>query len=254
MDSEPLNGVPRRALVTGGGKRIGAAMATALAEDGFDVALHCHRSVDEAEALKAEIEGMGRRAAVLQADLADGDEAAALVPRAAEALGPLGVLVNSAALFDNDRLETMTPDGMERQIAVNLKAPLLLAQAFVGGLPDEASGLVVNLLDQRVLNPTRSYLTYTVAKAGLMAAMEVMARGLAPRVRLAGIGPGHVLSAPGMDDAAFERLVKATPLGIASDVDEIVAAFRFILHARSVTGQMILVDSGMHMGWKYPKR
>ena len=244
--------LPHAALVTGGAKRLGAALALALAEDGFDVALHYHRSKDAAEATARTIEGLGRRCALLPADLTDADATLGLVPEARMALGPPGVLVNCAALFANDRVKTLEPAKLDAQIAVNLKAPLLLASAFAKALPEGAHGLIVNLLDQRLVNPTRAYLSYTVAKAGLHAATQVLARDLAPNVRVAAIGPGQVLPAPGMSDDRFKELVAKTPLKVASGVEEIIAAFRLILHSPSITGQMLLVDSGMHMGWAWP--
>lgn len=252
MDDRGLSGVPRAALVTGAGVRLGRALALALAEDGFHLALHCRNSVDEAEGLRAEIERLGRRALVLQADLADAEAVEGLMPKAAAELGPVGVLVNSAAVFANDRLATFARTNLDAHMAINLTAPLLLARDLVRQLPADAKAVVVNLLDQRLHNPTKSYLSYTVSKAGLEAATQVMARDLAPNVRVAAIGPGHVLPAPGMTQERFEALVAKTPLGIASGVEEIVGAFRLILHAPSLTGQTILVDSGMHMGWAWP--
>lgn len=227
----------------------------ALAELGFAVAVHCHRAVDEAAALAAEIESGGGRAVVVEADLADAATTAALVDEAAAALGgPLGMLVNNAAMFEPDRLADFALERFRRQLAVNLEAPLVLTKSFVRALPEAASGIVVNLGDQRTANPTARYLGYSISKAGLAMASAVIARDLAPRVRVNSIALGQALKAPGMDEAQFARLVERTPLQRPTGLDEIAAALRLIVQSPSMTGTTITLDSGMAMGWAYPER
>jgi NAD(P)-dependent dehydrogenase (short-subunit alcohol dehydrogenase family) len=243
---------PGVALVTGAARRLGRAMALALAEDGWDVAVHCHQSRDEAEAVRAAIGRLGRRAAVLQADLAREAEAARVVAETVAALGPPGLLVNNASVFELDRLETADRRSWERHMETNLRAPIVLAQGFVKALPARAEGVIVNLLDQRVLNLTASFLSYSVSKVGLWAATQVLARQLAPRVRVNAIGPGPALKPSAVSDADWRALCDSVPLRRGGGPDEIVAALRFILAARSMTGQLVTIDGGMQLGWLAP--
>lgn len=240
------------ALVTGGAVRIGRTLVLALVELGFAVAIHCRRAVAEGEALARAIGEGGGRAVVVTADLADPAAAARLVGDAAEALGePVGVLVNSAATFEADRLASLDVEALRRQLAVNLEAPLLLAQAYVRGLPADRAGLIVNLGDQRTANPTASYLGYSVSKAGLDMASRVLARELAPRIRVNQLALGQALKAPGMDEAAHAALVARTPLGRATGQDEIARALQLIVRSPSMTGTVLTLDSGMAMGWAW---
>lgn len=243
----------RRALITGAGKRLGAEMALAQARDGFDVALHAHRSQAEAQATRAAIEAIGRRAAVVTAGLRDEAQTACVVEAACEALGPLGVLVNNASVFELDHLATANRASSDRHIEVNLRAPLVLSAAFVAQLPDDAHGLIVNMLDQRVVNLTPNFLSYSVSKVGLWAATQVLARELAPRVRVNAIGPGPTLAAPGMGEARFAELWSGTPLGRGSTPEEIAAGLRFIVDSPAMTGQLLTLDGGQQMGWLSPR-
>ncbi len=237
----------RTALVTGAGRRIGRALALTLARRGFDLVLHCLASTAETLTLAAEIRALGRRTAVLVADLAREEETRGLVPAAVCALGPLDLLVNNAAVFLED------PAAEERavwnrQLGINLRAPVVLARDFAGQLPEDSEGLIVNLLDSRLARPTANYLSYTVSKAGLAAATRVLAKALAPRIRVNAIAPGPVLPAPDMEEEAFARIVRATPLRRRPSPEEIAAALIFFLEAPSVTGETLLVDGGQHMG------
>lgn len=237
----------RTALVTGAGRRIGRVLARALARRGFDVALHCLSSIAPALAAAAEIRALGRRTAVLVADLARENEVRGLVPAAVAALGPLELLVNNASVFLEDPADRERAV-WDRQLEVNLRAPVVLARDFAGQLPEGSEGLIVNLLDSRLARPTANYLSYTVSKAGLAAATRVMAKAFAPRIRVNAIAPGPVLPAPGMEAERFARIVRATPLGRGPTPEEIAAALGFFLEAPSVTGETLLVDGGQHMG------
>lgn len=243
----------KRALITGAAKRLGRAMALALAEDGFDIALHCHRSGEEARATARAIEGLGRRAVVVPADLAREAQAAGVMAQVLESLGPVGVLVNNASVFELDRLATADRTSWDRHLEVNLRAPVVLSQGFLRQLPENASGLIVNMLDQRVMNLTPNFLSYSVAKMGLWAVTQVLARELAPRVRVNAIGPGPTLPAPGMSAARFEELCRGTPLMRATSPAEIAAALRFIVNSPSMTGQLLTIDGGQQMGWLTPR-
>jgi NAD(P)-dependent dehydrogenase (short-subunit alcohol dehydrogenase family) len=243
----------RSALITGGARRLGAAMALALAEDGFDVAIHCHRSLDEAVALAGRIEALGRRATVVPADLAQEREAVRVMPQVLEALGPIGLLVNNASVFELDHLATADRASWDRHLETNLRAPIVLSQAFMRQLPEGKGGLIVNMLDQRVTNLTPNFLSYSVSRLGLWAATQVLARQLAPRVRVNAIGPGPTLPAPGMSQARFDELVEGTLLRRGPSPEEIAAALRFIVQSPSMTGQMITLDGGQQLGWLTPR-
>ncbi|GBD42162.1 3-oxoacyl-[acyl-carrier-protein] reductase [bacterium HR39] len=236
------------ALVTGAARRIGRAVALALAEAGFDLALHYNRSGAEARALAAEIAARGRRAVTLPARLDDPRAAGELVRRCVDALGPPGVLVNNASRFLSDHDRGFDPALWRAQLAVDLDAPVALALALAEALPEDAGGLVVNLLDARILAPTDRFLAYTVAKAGLWAATRVLARRLAPRVRVCAIAPDLVLPAEDSDAGAFRRLVAASPLGRPTAPEEVAGAVRFLLATPSATGLLITLDSGRRGG------
>ncbi|HTT80983.1 MAG TPA: SDR family oxidoreductase [Stellaceae bacterium] len=246
----PAPAVPRAALVTGGARRIGRASVLALAADGYAVAINHHRSHAAAAALAAEIAESGGRAAALAADLADEAQTERLLPQAAAALGgPIGVLVNNASLFENDTLRTATRAGWEAHLAVNLRAPLLLTQEFARLLPADAGGVIVNLLDERVWNLTPYFLSYTLTKSALWTLTRTAALALAPRIRVNGIGPGPTLPSPRQSAEQFLERCRAMPLMRGTSPDEIAAALRFILAAPAMTGQMIALDGGEHLGW-----
>lgn len=238
------------ALVTGAGVRIGRAIALELGRRGHAVAVHCNRSRDEADTVAAEITAAGGRAAVVQADLSDHAAVAGLVAQAAAALGPLGVLVNNASLFEYDHVETATEDSWDRHLDTNLKAPFFLSQAFAAQLPADAPGNIVNIVDMRVWRLTPHFASYTVAKAGLWTLTQTLAMALAPRVRVNAIGPGPVLPSPRQSPEQFQRQWQGTPLKRGAHPEEIAAAVGFLLDAPAVTGQMIAMDGGQHLPWQ----
>jgi len=246
--------VPGAALVTGAARRIGRVIARDLAAAGWPVAVHYHRSREDAEGLVAEIVAAGGRAVALAADLAREAEVETLVPRATAALGPLACLVNNASEFVLDKIDTVTRASWDAHIETNLRAPLVLSQAFARQLPAGGEGNIINLLDQRVLSLTPYFLSYTVAKAGLWTLTQTMALGLAPRIRVNGIGPGPTLPSPRQTEAQFAAQCAAMPLGRGTTPEEIAAAVRFILAAPSLTGQIIALDGGQHLGWAVPAR
>jgi NAD(P)-dependent dehydrogenase (short-subunit alcohol dehydrogenase family) len=241
--------IPRAALVTGGAKRLGAAIALALADAGFDVALSFSGSAAEAEATAASIRGRGRKAETIQADLSRHQVAPELVGAATAALGPLGVLVNNASGFERDSWHDATPAGWDAHLDVNLKTPFFLMQHFAKALPQPREGVVINLLDQRVWSLTPHFTTYTVSKAGLWALTRTMALALAPRIRVCGIGPGPALPSPRQSQAQFDRQAASTPLGRGTDPGEIGRAAIAILALPALTGQMLALDGGQHLQW-----
>jgi NAD(P)-dependent dehydrogenase (short-subunit alcohol dehydrogenase family) len=239
-----------RALVTGAGRRIGRAIAIDLAAAGWDVAVHYHRSAADAGETCAAIVRAGGRAAPMPADLACERETAALVGAAAEALGgPLRLLVNNASVFEADEALTATRASWDRHLDTNLRAPLVLTQDLVRGLPAGATANVINILDQRVWRLTPYFLSYTVSKTGLWTLTRTLAMALAPRVRVNAIGPGPTLPSPRQTEAQFARQWQRVPLRRPVAPEEICAAVRFILDAPSLTGQMIALDAGQHLAW-----
>ena len=250
----PADSIPRTALVTGAAHRIGRAIALDLAEQGFDLAIHYNRSGDAAEELAAHIRGMGRRAATLAADLGREEDTASLIDRAAESLGPVGVLVNNASRFEYDVWDKVSRESWDIHMEANLRAPFLLSQAMARTLPEDAEGVIVNLLDQRVWNLTPYFVTYTLSKAGLWALTQTLALALAPRIRVNGIGPGPTLKSERQNDDHFRMQWDATPLQHGASAQEIAAGVRYILTAHSMTGQMIALDGGEHLGWAQPSR
>jgi len=248
MSPEPL----RTALVTGAARRIGRAIALDLAHHGWAVAVHCNRSEAQAGEVVGLIEQGGGRAALVRADLAREAETETLVPRAAEALGPLTCLVNNASTFELDLADTVTRASWDAHLETNLRAPFLLTQAFARQLPGDQTGNVINLLDQRVWNLTPYFVSYTVSKTGLWTLTRSLALALAPRIRVNAIGPGPALKSPRQTEADFARQCEMTPLKRGTTPGEICDAVRFILGAPALTGQMIVLDGGQHLGMKLP--
>lgn len=241
--------IPRAALVTGAARRLGRAMALALAGQGFDIALHYAESATEAEATATEIRALGRRCVILRAALEAEAEVAALIPRAIAALGPLGVLVNNASRFERDEWDDASRDSWDRHIEPNLRAPFVLAQAFARALPEAAQGVVVNMLDQRVWSLTPHFVSYSVSKAGLWALTQSLALALAPRIRVNAIGPGPALPSPRQSEAQFARQERSVPLRHGTSPEEVARCLLAILALPSMTGQMIALDGGQHLQW-----
>lgn len=238
------------ALVTGGARRIGAAIVRALAEAGYAVAIHCHRSREEAEALAAEIGRGGGRAAVVVADLVALAEVRRVVPAAAAALGPLSLLVNNASTFETDAVGRLDAAAFDRHIGVNLRAPVFLAEAFAAQAPASCDASIVNVTDQRVFKPTPLMFSYAVSKSALHAATAMMAQAMAPTVRVNAVAPGPVLPSPRQREDDFRRQAAAVPLGRGASPDEIAQAVLYLARARSVTGATIAVDGGQHLAWQ----
>ncbi|GGO60815.1 NAD(P)-dependent dehydrogenase, short-chain alcohol dehydrogenase family [Roseovarius pacificus] len=251
-----------QALVTGAGKRLGRAMALELARRGYDVGVHYATSADEAEAVAEDIRGMGQRAVALQADLLQEDQVQALLPEAARALGgPITCLINNASIFEYDNIGTATRESWDRHMESNLRAPFVLTQALAAQIPEPgqcdngetlAHGLVVNMVDQRVRKLTPEFMTYTLAKMGLWAFTRTAAQALAPRVRVNAIGPGPTLQGHRQSDSHFQRQRQTTVLNRGANAEDIVAALAYFLDAPAVTGQLLCVDGGQHLGWQTP--
>lgn len=238
------------ALVTGARARVGKALALALAGAGYAIAVHHRDDLEAAEALAEQIRNQGGRAAPVQADLAREADTRTIVARAAEALGPLTLLVNNASRFENDRVGSLTRDSWDMHMEANLRAPIVLAETFAAQAPE--GSLVLNILDQRVWRPNPQFFSYTLSKTALWTATRMLAQALAPRIRVNGIGPGPTLPSIHQDQAAFEAEAANIPMQRRVRPEDICAAALYLIDAPAVTGQMIAVDGGQHLAWKTP--
>lgn len=252
----------RKALVTGAGRRLGRAMALYLAGRGYDVAFHYATSSAGAESAAAEARALGVTARTVQADLLDPAATGDLVGMAASRLGgPLSVLINNASIFEYDTLQSATSLSWERHIGSNLRAPFQLTQAFAAQCPKaqpdaqgepKAQGLVINMVDQRVLKPTPEFMTYSLAKAALWSLTRTAAQALAPDIRVNAIGPGPTLQGDRQSPEHFTRQRANTVLQRGANPDDVTAALGYFLDAPAVTGQLLCVDGGQHLGWQTP--
>ncbi len=244
-------------LITGAGKRIGRALAEALAEDGWAIAAHYAGSKAEAETLVRMIEDNGGRAIALQADLRDVAAVESLLPKAIAALGPLTALINNASTFERDTAHTLTAESWDTHINANLRAPALLMRDFANQ-PELQNGTVadaniINITDQRVDRLTPDFASYTVSKTGLATLTETFAMALAPQhIRVNAIAPGPTLPNPRQEQAEFDKQARLVPLGHGATPDDIVAAARYILSARAMTGRTLTQDGGQHLAWQTP--
>lgn len=235
------------ALITGGARRIGRALVASAASAGYDVAIHVRTVDDEAQAAAAEVRALRRKSAIVTCDLRKESETVALVGEAEQELGPVTLLVNCASVFEEDAFADMNRASWDVHMETNLRAPLVLAQAFARRLPADREGLIVNILDQRVLNPGPAFFSYSLSKQALWDATRMLAQALSPRIRVNGIGPGPTLASIHQDAAAFQAEAEATLLGHPASPAEIGQALRYLIDAPSVTGQMIAVDAGQHL-------
>ncbi len=241
------------ALVTGAAKRVGRAIALALAESGHDVAVHYGGSQTEAEEVAGAIRAMGRRAITVRGDLTDAETPAHIMRKVVEELGPPTVLVNNASRFERDEFLDMSVEEWEAHQAVNLRAPVFLAQAFAKAKPEGAAGNIINIIDQRVLKLNPLFFSYTISKAGLFTATRTLAQALARHgIRVNAIGPGPTLPSKRMREEDFVKQCSLTLLGCGTTPEEIAQAVHFILSAPALTGQMIVLDGGQHLLWQTP--
>lgn len=240
------------ALVTGGSLRIGRAIVENLAANGYAVAIHCHTSLDAANELAKSITTNGGKASVVQADLCDMAAVGQLISRAASALGPISLLVNSASVFENDDLGSLDHARWDAHFDLHLKAPVFLGEAFANQNNGQHRGLIVNIIDQRVLRLNPLFFSYTLSKTALWTATRTMAQALAPRIRVNAIGPGPTLKNPRQSEADFERQIDLLPLNRGPSLAEFGNTIRYFDDTPSITGQMIAIDGGQHLFWQSP--
>jgi NAD(P)-dependent dehydrogenase (short-subunit alcohol dehydrogenase family) len=241
------------ALITGAGRRLGRRIAEALAEDGHDLALHYRTARVETEGLAESLgAARGLRCVAIPADLTDVADVESLMSRAHDALGSIDLLINNASLFEDDAVADLDPTSWQRHLDVNLRAPVLLSRDFARLLPSDATGHIVNLLDRKIANLQPDYFSYTVSKAALHTATQLLAMALAPRVRVNAIAPGLILPSGGQSEAEFAAEQRTAPLGLNGDPAMVVDALRYLNRAPAVTGQVLFVDGGEHLGPAVP--
>ncbi|MDX0613201.1 SDR family oxidoreductase [Sinorhizobium medicae] len=241
----------KAALVTGGARRIGRAIVEDLATHGFAVAIHANGSFAEAEALAASLRGSGAKAIALRADLTEIGAVSRLVAEATGSIGPLDLLVNNASVFNKDSIAEFDEAVWERHFALHVKAPSLLARDFAQQRQADVSGLIVNVIDQRVWSPNPRFYSYMLSKSALWTATQTMAQALAPEIRVNGIGPGPTLPNDRQDPRDFQAQVEALILRRGPALDEFGRAIRFLFDTPSITGQIAL-DGGQHLAWETP--
>lgn len=249
--SSPLSTLADRPLilVTGAAQRIGAALARDLAHNGWHVIIHYRSSRQAAESLARDIRDTGGKADIIQADLESETESQGLIGRINNQFGRLSALINNASTFELDSPDTATRESWDMHMEANLRAPFVLMQHFQKQLPEGMDGNIINIIDQRVWNLTPYFTTYTLSKAGLWALTQTMAMALAPRIRVNAIGPGPTLPSSRQSMSDFRAQFDAVPLRKPTELVEICRAVLYILSAGSMTGQMIALDGGEHLGW-----
>lgn len=237
----------RVAIVTGGAKRVGKAIALGLAKTGADVFVHYNRSAGPAEETVAEIEAMGRTAAADSVDLSRPEETPRLVAMATRALGPPSILINSASGFATDTIADVTLEGWRRTHDLTLASPVFLTQAFAAALPAALEGAVVNITDVRTLTPYRKHFSYVIAKGGIDTFTRAAALALAPRVRVNAVALGVILPPPGEDDDYVTDLASELPLQRVGGTESVVEAVLHLVANDFVTGEIIRLDGGGHL-------
>lgn len=239
------------ALITGAAKRIGKEIAIHLAKNHYNLALHYHQSAQKAKDLAQMLQDeYAIKAVTIQADLSDETQVQKLIPQANKAFGSLNLLINNASCFLRDSWNDSPPDIWNENLAVNLRAPFLLASAFAKQAPTDS--LIVNMLDSKLENLTPAFTSYTVAKSGLYTLTQTLAQALAPNIRVNGIGPGHVIPSIHDTKESWEKAIEQTALKRATNMAEIAQTILWMCNTPSLTGQMIMLDGGEHLGWKFP--
>ena len=234
-------------LITGGSVRIGKEIALAISNSSNNIIIHYHQSFNQASALKKSVEKLGSQCAVIKCDLSKKRSTEGLIKRAGKFFGPINFLINNASVFENDNINNFTVDSWNKHMNVNLYAPLKFSRDLKKLLPTKSKGHIINILDQNVLKPDISFLSYSLSKAALYSATKVLAKSFAPNIRVNAIGPGPTIKNVHQSSKHFEKSIKKTLLKIGSPPKEIARTVKFLLESNSITGQFIVVDGGEHL-------
>lgn len=236
-------------LITGAANRVGAEFARALAMAGYQVVIHYASSKQNAAILRQKIIAEGGKADIVQADLTKRTQRAKLMEKASKPFGPITTLINNASVYEKDVLSDLDEKQWDAHFALHAETPVFLARDFAAQLPKGETGSIINIIDERVLNPSPAAFSYHLSKATLWTATQMLAQSLAPTIRVNAIGPGAVLPEAGQTQSAFNKRGKKTLLGANAEPSDLVEALFYLLNAKSVTGQFIAVDGGEHLLW-----
>jgi NAD(P)-dependent dehydrogenase (short-subunit alcohol dehydrogenase family) len=240
----------KTALVTGGAKRIGAAIVKNLAKNGFNVAVHSVSSLDAAQGLKELAIDHGVKACAVVGDLTDPKQTKEVFKNATDEIGAIDLLVNNASVFENDSADEFDSEKWDTHFAIHVKAPAILAAEMMQ--QSITDGLIVNIIDQRVKRLNPNFFSYTLSKSALWTATQTMAQSFAPKLRVNAIGPGPTLANERQAPEDFAKQVKGIPMQAAPALEDFGRTIRYLYDTPSITGQMIALDGGQHLAWETP--
>ena len=236
-------------IITGGATRIGAAIARKLSGPNREILIHYNKSKSKAESLKKELEKNGTKIYLVKGDLSKETDVNKIVKFAKSKLEYFDCLINNASLFENDKSDNFTTDSWGRHLRTNLRAPALLSKAFSKNIRGKNNN-IINIIDQRIFKLTPYFFSYTISKTGLYTLTKINAMNFAPNIRVNGIAPGPTIKNKRQSDKHFKKQYLATPLGKQVDVNEICNAVDFFIKNRSITGQVLAIDSGQNLNWQ----
>ena len=243
--------VANKIIITGGATRIGAAIAKKLSGSNKEIVIHFNKSKIKAESLRKKLQNYGTKVYLVKGDLSKEKDINKIIKFAKSKLKYFDCLINNASLFENDKLENFKTDSWEKHISTNLRAPALLSKEFSKNIK-EGNNNIINLIDQRVFKLTPYFFSYTISKTGLYTLTKTSAISLAPNIRVNGIAPGPTIKNKRQSEKHFKKQYLATPLKKQVDVEEICNAVDFFIKNRSITGQVLAIDSGQSLNWKTP--
>jgi NAD(P)-dependent dehydrogenase (short-subunit alcohol dehydrogenase family) len=238
-------------IITGGATRIGAAIAEKLSNPGVEIVIHYNKSKISAERLKKKLSKNGTKVYLIKGDLSKETDLNKIIKFSKAKLKYFDCLINNASLFENDKIENFTTDSWGKHLRTNLRTPALLSKEFIKNIKS-ANNNIINIIDQRVFKLTPFFFSYTISKTGLYTLTKTTAMSFAPKVRVNGIAPGPTLKNKRQSDKHFKKQYLATPLKKKVDVKEICNAVDFFIKNRSITGQVIAIDSGQSLNWQTP--
>jgi NAD(P)-dependent dehydrogenase (short-subunit alcohol dehydrogenase family) len=238
-------------IITGGATRMGAAIAKKLSGANKEILIHYNKSKFKAERLKKELEKNGTKIYLAKGDLSKEADLKKIVKFAKSKLKYFDCLVNNASLFENDKLENFTTESWGKHLRTNLRAPALLSKEFSKNIKGKNNN-IINIIDQRVFKLTPYFFSYTISKTGLYTLTKTSAMSLAPNIRVNGIAPGPTIKNQRQTEKHFKKQYLATPLKRQVDVDQICYAVDFFIKNRSITGQVLAIDSGQNLNWQTP--